>query len=476
LVLELDGGLWVDASTRRALEFLCHSEHSAVERTTDETFVCVVTEAFSSLLFSSLLFSLLACSAQGDGSLSWRAPGAVGETTGSTATDDNSPTPTASPDDQLDELPAFLPFGDGALKIPDELADLSARLRDDVTPYGTSDDTDGYWSKLVPQWVVSPIINNINIGAKGVFNFGQALTRKSLTNPNWIYSPLKLLDNELKLMLLDGNNIETTATLYINRHSFANVAMGLGIGKVGIGTEPNAKLHIKGAHEFGDPAENTEVRIEASAVGMDSSLTFCGQLNSSQPRCADKYYFTYNGGLKDNSASDEPASYLKLESQEQNQPGYDHYHDLTTWFSSGRSSGVVIGSFDPAVERVSALFTVKGSAAAQSLSVSGTIEAQEVVVRDDVGGADFVFDDGYEPMPLDEVERFVQEHRHLPNIPSAATSARRGVSIGEQQTRLLQTVEELTLHVIEQNKKIERLERALGAALTDEEEQTCTPD
>jgi len=47
--------------------------------------------------------------------------------------------------------------------------------------------------------------------------------------------------------------------------------------------------------------------------------------------------------------------------------------------------------------------------------------------------------------------------KHLPGIPSADEVKKNGVSIGDMQAKLLQKVEELTLHVIEQNRKLENL-------------------
>jgi len=51
----------------------------------------------------------------------------------------------------------------------------------------------------------------------------------------------------------------------------------------------------------------------------------------------------------------------------------------------------------------------------------------------------------------------IMTDRHLPGIPSADEVKKNGVSIGDMQAKLLQKVEELTLHVIEQNKKLENL-------------------
>jgi len=51
----------------------------------------------------------------------------------------------------------------------------------------------------------------------------------------------------------------------------------------------------------------------------------------------------------------------------------------------------------------------------------------------------------------------IMTDKHLPGIPSADEVKKNGVSIGDMQVKLLQKVEELTLHVIEQNRKLENL-------------------
>ncbi|GHT22924.1 hypothetical protein AGMMS4957_13770 [Bacteroidia bacterium] len=99
-----------------------------------------------------------------------------------------------------------------------------------------------------------------------------------------------------------------------------------------------------------------------------------------------------------------------------------------------------------------------------TLDVTGTIRSPKVTITEEIG-ADFVFNDDYTLKPLSEVNHFIQENKHLPEIPSAAEMQSDGVSVGEMQMKLLQKVEELTLYMIQQqatidalNAKIERLE------------------
>lgn len=91
------------------------------------------------------------------------------------------------------------------------------------------------------------------------------------------------------------------------------------------------------------------------------------------------------------------------------------------------------------------------------LSVNGDIRAKEVVVQS--GWSDFVFDEGY-PLPtLEEVERYIKENGHLKDIPPAAYVQENGVGLAEINTLLLQKIEELTLYIIEMDKRIDELQK-----------------
>jgi len=76
--------------------------------------------------------------------------------------------------------------------------------------------------------------------------------------------------------------------------------------------------------------------------------------------------------------------------------------------------------------------------------------------------ADYVFNDNYALMPLEDVEKFIQKEKHLPNVPSEAELIETGLDLEEMNTILMEKVEELTLYLIEQNKQVKELkERVL---------------
>jgi hypothetical protein len=84
------------------------------------------------------------------------------------------------------------------------------------------------------------------------------------------------------------------------------------------------------------------------------------------------------------------------------------------------------------------------------LDVLGKIRANEVVVN--TTGADFVFTPEYKILSLPEVEKFINENKHLPDLQSASEMEENGMNVSEMQMKLLQKLEEMTLYIIEQNK------------------------
>ncbi|WP_257667147.1 hypothetical protein [Parapedobacter tibetensis] len=92
------------------------------------------------------------------------------------------------------------------------------------------------------------------------------------------------------------------------------------------------------------------------------------------------------------------------------------------------------------------------------LAVNGNILAKEVKVKTDISVPDYVFEPDYLLPSLAEVEAYVKEHKHLPEIPSAADIQRDGLNLAEMNLLLLKKVEEMMLVIIEQNKRIKVLE------------------
>ena len=91
------------------------------------------------------------------------------------------------------------------------------------------------------------------------------------------------------------------------------------------------------------------------------------------------------------------------------------------------------------------------------LTVKGDIHAEEVKVDLDVPAPDYVFKEGYDLKSLQEIQDYIKEHGHLPNIPSAQEMEEDGIELGAMNMKLLEKIEELVLYALEQQAQIEEL-------------------
>ncbi len=134
------------------------------------------------------------------------------------------------------------------------------------------------------------------------------------------------------------------------------------------------------------------------------------------------------------------------------------------------SNGLLIQTADPSNSSQNLIYTTKlavninGNVGigtqnpTSKLTVAGNIASREIKVTVDAG-ADFVFEKDYDLPSLDSVDKFIKENKHLPEIASATEMQKDGINLSEMNIKLLQKIEEMTLYMIEQNKRIENLEK-----------------
>ncbi len=94
---------------------------------------------------------------------------------------------------------------------------------------------------------------------------------------------------------------------------------------------------------------------------------------------------------------------------------------------------------------------------------SGKVFAREVEVTLNAF-PDYVFEKDYDLLSLKELQQYIDENQHLPNIPSAQEVEENGIGLGELSLKQLEKIEELTLYILELNKRIENLEKQLSEA------------
>ena len=87
----------------------------------------------------------------------------------------------------------------------------------------------------------------------------------------------------------------------------------------------------------------------------------------------------------------------------------------------------------------------------------GNLESKKIKVTATPGSVpDYVFKDNYRLRSLSELESFIKTNSHLPNVPSAKEVEENGQDVGDIQLKLLEKIEELTLYMIELEKKVKK--------------------
>ncbi len=86
-------------------------------------------------------------------------------------------------------------------------------------------------------------------------------------------------------------------------------------------------------------------------------------------------------------------------------------------------------------------------------------ERVKVDVAGKAGWADYVFDEDYPLMSLEDLEAFIEKENHLPGVPSTDVVLKEGMDLAKNDRILLEKIEELSLHIIALNKRIEELEK-----------------
>ena len=101
------------------------------------------------------------------------------------------------------------------------------------------------------------------------------------------------------------------------------------------------------------------------------------------------------------------------------------------------------------------------------LSVAGKAIAAEMKIQQVANWPDYVFDSSYKLTPLIEVEKYIRKNKHLPEFPTAEEVGQNGIELGASQALLLKKIEELTLHLIDMEKKLSRQQEKISQQAAD---------
>ncbi|MDB5014379.1 MAG: hypothetical protein JWQ25_2581 [Daejeonella sp.] len=279
---------------------------------------------------------------------------------------------------------------------------------------------------------------------KGIFGWGQNFDRTVDIRPNPHPDNGTMMINHHTGITFSAHSFYGGIRFYnqgypntFDASTGAKLVMSITEGNVGIGTAtPTSKLDIAGGY----------INVNAGVLGTTAGSTLkrnSSFVNSGNANYLDVYDKRFANG----------ADWYSTSTRIQRRIDVTDQAFISFGVEAGDGAGVGIGSGNTyaLVANANGNVGIGTLAPTEKLSVKGKIRAQEIKVEM-ANWYDFVFDKDYNNASLPDVEKFIKENHHLPNIPSATEVEKDGINLGEMNAKLLQKIEELTLHLIEQNK------------------------
>ncbi len=275
---------------------------------------------------------------------------------------------------------------------------------------------------------------------------------RNATGTNWLTATTRIqnVTDVTPQAYLDFNPPGMPGGLSIGTQYGPNALSITDAGLTGIGTTtPYAKLHVnRSAVLSGSAGQTAEILRLSGNISNTAHLVF--------------FNFRHTTGSNWLSASTRLQSFTDVTPQ-----GFLEFNPMNG--PGGLSLGTAQGGNAININSAAAVGIGTWDTRGYKLAVvGGTLcDRIKVAVPGSASWSDHVFNEQYQLRPLEEVELYIKQNKHLPNIPSADEMVKEGNDLGRTDAKLLEKIEELTLYIIElkkevntQAKKIERLEQA----------------
>jgi hypothetical protein len=274
---------------------------------------------------------------------------------------------------------------------------------------------------------------------------------------------------------LSGSDIN----LHLSTYSHNNDAGGITIstnGSVGIGTatiSSNTKLEVNGNIML---PNNTDIRTkfnngtirQAILLGTDDLWRIAERKDGTAFSLVATS--TGNVGIGTNSPGSDKLKVIGTATADtlagdNIRVGIDPYSMYITQDSltyGGSSYACDIGHFVKIINNPMNTIHVDGAIYTTSITADSVVADKVCINNWTIEAPDYVFSSSYKIPKLPELEKFIQKNKHLPEVPSAKEMKKNGVDLAEMNMLLLKKVEEMTLLMIEQEKRIKHLEQNAG--------------
>jgi hypothetical protein len=165
------------------------------------------------------------------------------------------------------------------------------------------------------------------------------------------------------------------------------------------------------------------------------------------------------------------SQYTDLEFLDENITGTDkRMYRIRAWKSNASIQPDVVQFSSPASSASTLISTplfvgyynANANTTDYKLHVADGIRTERVKVDLQTAWADYVFESDYHLKSLSEVEAYIEQNGHLPDVPSAEEVEVNGIELGEMNVKLLEKIEELTLYIIQQQKQIDAMNKELN--------------
>lgn len=227
----------------------------------------------------------------------------------------------------------------------------------------------------------------------------------------------------------------------LNTDGSDNVFIGFNAGQRNLRGNRNLMIGPNTGFDALDGEDNTLLGANAGAIGVGlSNATAIG----ANARVLSSNAMVLGNNVNVGIGTSNPQNRLELTAGVEGRSGLR----LTNMTANSQASSTTTSKFLTVNDKGDV--TLSSQLSAVALRVKPAAEQQ---------WADYVFAPSYKLQPLAEVEKYVQEHKHLPGVPSATEMVKEGADLTSLLATLVKQNEELTLRLIEQQKRIDQLEK-----------------
>jgi len=242
---------------------------------------------------------------------------------------------------------------------------------------------------------------------------------------DWGFATQNANANGYGAFIKGGKSDGTTSALQVNNQAGTGLFTIKGNGNVGIGTSsPVYNLDVRGATPIINVTPSTGTDYGGYRLSNNANTSFFVAENSA------------GGGVFSGSIA-----YATVLGNFSNVP-LQFGTNTTVKMTILSGGNVGIGTTSPS----------------EKLSVNGNISTKKLIVTQ-TGWSDYVFNKNYKLRSLQNLETYINQNKHLPEVPTAKEVESKGISVGDNQALLLKKIEELTLYVIDQQKQINELRK-----------------